>query len=50
MSKIAHVIVNQTTAYFPVTLIACGLIATILWTGTVVVFALGRIWSVRPAI
>ena len=50
MSKIAHVIIDQTTEYFPVALVACGLIATILWTSTIVTFALARIWSVLSAI
>jgi hypothetical protein len=48
MSKIAHVIIDQTSRYFSVALVAFGLIATILWASTIVVFALARIWSIVP--
>jgi hypothetical protein len=48
MSKIAHAIVGRTRKYFPITLVAFGLIATVLWSTTVMGFALVRIWSVVP--
>ena len=50
MSKIAHVIVDQTGKYFPVALVVAGLIATFLWISTIMAFALARVWSVVPGI
>jgi hypothetical protein len=50
MSKIAHVIIDETSKYFPVALVAFGLMATILWTSTIMAFALARILLVVPSV
>jgi hypothetical protein len=50
MAKIAHGIVDRMRKYFPITLVAFGLIATVLWSTTVMGFALVRIWSIVPVV
>ena len=50
MSNMARGIVDRTSKFFPIALAVFGLIATILWTSTVMTFALARIWSVVPGV
>jgi len=45
MSKIARHVVSLTTKNFPIMLVGAGLIATILWTTTVMALAVERVWS-----
>jgi hypothetical protein len=45
MSKIARHVVSLTTKNFPIILVGAGLIATILWTTTVMALAVERVWS-----
>ena len=45
MSEVARRVVGQTTKNFPILLVGIGLIATILWTSTVVALAVEQVWS-----
>jgi len=46
MSVVARRIFGQTTKNLPIILIGTGLIATILWTGSIMAIALERAWLV----
>ena len=50
MSKFVRRLVGQTTVNFPVLLVGIGLVTTILWTSTVMAFAIERVWSVLSQI
>jgi len=45
MSEIARRVIGQTTNNLPIVLVGIGVMATILWTGTVMALAVGQVWS-----
>ena len=45
MSEIVRRVYGQTTKTFPILLVGIGLVTTILWTSTVMAFAIERVWS-----
>ena len=50
MSKIVANIADRSTEFFPVALVGMGLVATMLWAGTLVLVALDGAWSILSAI
>jgi len=50
MSKIVANIADRSTGFFPVALVGMGLVATMLWAGTLVLVALDGAWSILSAI
>jgi hypothetical protein len=50
MSKITRHVVGLATENFPVVLVGLGVIATILWTSTVMALAFERVWSALSGI
>ena len=50
MSKIVANIADRSTGFFPVAIVGMGLVATMLWAGTLVLVALDGAWSILSAI
>jgi hypothetical protein len=50
MSNFVHGFIARTNEHFPIALVAVGLIASIVWTSTVMTFAFERIWSLVPGL
>jgi hypothetical protein len=50
MLKIVSNIADRSTKFFPVALVGMGLVATMLWAGTIVLVALDGAWSILSAI
>ena len=50
MSKIVSNIADRSTKFFPVALVGMGLVATMLWAGTLVLVAFDGAWSILSAI
>ena len=50
MSKITRHVVSLTTENFPIVLVGIGVIATILWTSTVMGLAVEQVWSMLPGV
>jgi hypothetical protein len=50
MSKIVANIADRSTGFFPVAIVGMGLVATMLWAGTLVLVAVDGAWSILSAI
>ena len=50
MSKITCHVVSLTAENFPIVLVGIGVIATILWTSTVMGLAVDQVWSMLPGV
>jgi hypothetical protein len=50
MSKIVANIADRSTEFFPVAIVGMGLVATMLWAGTLVLVAIDGAWSILSAI
>jgi hypothetical protein len=50
MSKMVSNIADRSSKFFPVALVGMGLVATMLWAGTLVLAAFDGAWSILSAI